>query len=842
MGRRTPGRRSGSPRPPDDDAVWADREVSGRDEPSAIRWWSGDDEASPDHLERDVDGSVDVVWPGGDGVGGASGDGSGRPTEGSGVRRRRLLLAAAAGVAAVTTAVLAAVWTHDDARPVADPAVTDPAPVTLDDLVGPGGPDTTIADEPVDVDGDVDVDVSGGDTDTGVLDPDVVTPGADLRPYVVDLPDRLATSAAPTEIVVMTTDLGLATLSLPSGRVRYAALSDGLPRVDGGPLVVADDGAVVVSGTGSSTAVVVPRVGPPIAVPAPEPLQGFFPNGRASTAADGSTVFPFFGYGPDGPERRFEVGLDGSVRELDADDATPFFGFDLGGADGGPLLNDAGGLYRRTDVGVERISDGIAVTAAGANALVRTCDDARVCGHVVLDVVTGATTPVSPAATTDLENSSYLLELSPDGRAVSSARQGSDGRPTVRIVDLADGSVVEGPPGESLGPVPTSSWLSDGSGVVQIGDTRSGGLMFLDRTTGDVVPFATELGPVAQIGVRSVDEELPADPPIVVERDIDVDIDLPPTGLDLVAVGRFATMAFVDLDERTAAAWAIPAVSESLAPEVVASGDVVAVLGVDGTDGVLARWGSGEELGPDSLPLSPGPRFGGPEPGLVWTPRTVRPDVVDHRLTTVDGTLPVVDGATVAIDGATLLGGDGRGRLVARIGGSVSLVGGGEPTLLTDGELLALGTGHALVRSCDDALACSVDLVDRTTGTVLEPRPDVLGFFGVAEAAVGVDGPPLAGTVSPDGRSVIGRTVDTEGDEQWFVVDLVGGTRTSLPRPADRQPFVWSDDGAVLVYPSGIDLLVWDRASASVSPVVGLGEVRAVARVTDEFRAGTPDT
>ena len=828
----------GDPVEDDPDAAWASDDVPVRDDPLDIVWT---DVGAP------RGGGRHETAPGPRGA--ARGVDAGDADEGArrrGSPSRRLI---GLGLAAALALVVAVVVWPRGGSDLADPPADRP-PVTPDRLADPDGARVSDDEDRSGTQSDRDAADDGtNDRTASADDGDLLdrrdgggAGGDDVRPASVEIPPGLASTAEPFEIVMQTSAFGLATVSLPSGTVRYATPPGGDRFDPAGPLLVGPD-AVAIS-TGPSDAVVVPRTGPPVSVVAPDGLLGLYPVGVVVDEI-GGTRFRFGGYGSgEGVDRLYDVGLDGSVQPVsDPVDPRSFLDAGLDRASGPPVVNDAGGVYRGRDGDVRRISEGRALTASRDHLLLRECDEARDCTTVVQSLDTGERSVVPDAI--DVGDDRLLVDLSPDGRSLLTWREDDPGgEPVAVIVDLTDPDVrdLELPGRTNAGFSANTAWTPDSAGVLIVPDGVSDGVLFVDRSEGSVQAVATELGQVVQIGLRPVAAELPVETDTLERRPIDVGDRSTGTGIEFVALGEFGAMAHVDLDEASAAVWSIPNLPGNRTPQLVSSGSTVTVISPDGERAVLAAYGGGERTDDALLPFPATPRFAGPSPGSMWAPATGRPDVVDHRLVVVDGSVPSVDGSEIAVPGATLLGGDGRGLLVAEVGGASFAVGGDERILLTDGELLALGVDHALTRTCDRSLVCTVDLLDRSTGDILSPRPDVLAFFDATPTRTGVVGPPLAGTVSPDGGAAVGRFVvaDDRGvlGEEWFLVDVVAGTRVTLPRPDDHQPFVWSDDGSTLVFLGDGTVYVVDRGSSSdpVTAIGGLGSVRAITAVDDDFR------
>lgn len=752
------------------------------------------------------------------------------------------------GVAAVVAvgAVAVFVWprSDDDAAPVDDDPATaetvlDELPELddgLDDGLGNERPDTPGNGELLDDARDDDIDDAGsGDGDELLDDPD-------LRPgglgSVIEVPSALGELTAATEVVLTTAD-AIVTLSLPSGRVRTVEIGRDTSFGFGGPPpVVSPDGAVIPGGDGSL--LLIPRVGGAITVDAAElGGNGIFAQGWL-TDDDGSTAFQVTAFGSSSPTE-YLVRLDGSVREVSDPSLDVFSSFEYVRSPNERLVNDAGGVYRLlVDGSAERIADGRGFSSNGDSLLLRECDAALTCQLLVADLVTGERRIVDPTLIDGFDP--FSLDLAPDGTALSI--QVDSGSSERLIVDFDEGIVARAPSFAlfALG----SSWVGDSSGVIQPSVTGRG-LTFVDRATGETSDFGDELGAVGSVTVRYPDSELPLETGPISTVKVGFDDPLSAsTGIELVAVGRLGSAVHLDLDAGLASAWSAPALPGQRAPGLFAAGDTVIAVS-SGGDGYRTDFGQVTpfESSPSSGPIPPAPRFAGSTPGTVWAPAV--DDPTKYLLYPLDGTPETpVDTATIDVDGATILGADGLGGLVAEVGGDVFALSPQGATRITSGDLLALNQFTALVRECDEKLVCRVLLVGRGSGVSL----DVAGSDGeVAVAAVsdlavaGVDedrGVPVADTMSPSGSLLVlpQRTgTSTDGVELWAVHDVTTGTVTSIPKPADGQPLIWSEVGDTLVFLSDGDLHVYERATGAVTTLRGIGELRAITRVDPDFDA-----
>lgn len=650
----------------------------------------------------------------------------------------------------------------------------------------------------------------------------------------IELPVGVAAIEDPTEIVINAAG-ELVTVSLPSGTVRRAGVSGSL----GSGFVVGPDATAWFDG---SAVKLLPRIGPALTVDLDTtPSSGGYLSDWVVDET-GTTQFLVDVFDQN-ENRQVTVSTTGEVAEYEADTSRfDSFGF-YGGfrASGGEaILNDAGGTYVISpDDTVSRISSGRALAANDGFVLLRECDESLVCGYLVHDRLTDERRP-TPVTSDDLGRP-FGFDLAPDGSATLAYDEGGQER---TMVDLVDGGVVTGV-GLTIGPERNTQWAPDSSGVFTPNPSGDG-LLFIDRASGESVRFAAELGRVSGLGVRATDAELVESSNVVVSRPLEFsEAPTGPTGLNLVVLGDLGSMAHLDLDGRAAAVWSVPATPGSNAPDLFPVGDEVVVLPRGATGGFVSAFGSTTPLAlPDDAEAPGYQRFPASEPTVVWSPRNGRTDGVDHQVVRIhSGGAPADLGGAVSLNNSELLGGDGQGRLVARIAGDVFVVAVIGTTKLTEGELLALGPDHALVRTCDDALQCSVDRLDRTTVTVSSPpsrSPALEDLFSFGRPVLEPGRSPLlSDTMSPDGTAAIVRVGESGEPGEWAMADFTTGGRIDLPSPANGQPIIWNADGSVAAFISDGDVVLVDRVAGRTSTLEGLGEVRSITDVDPSFSEAT---
>lgn len=762
---------------------------------------------------------------------------------GSRTRRRWLWTAAVGGVALVAAIVI---W----------PGGADE---TAGDLTGDRGPDEaadsapdlgTLPDPDPDPDRDADDDENeedeneGDDGDESSVDDagDTADPQSAAAQTVssIELPDAVTAIDQPTEVVVLTSTGALHTLSLPSGTVRTTELG---PSGGAASLSVSPDASLIAMFERGDP-IIVPRAGAPIELDRDDfvlddgdtvsNLQGY---GWAE-GSDGSTSILAVGYVNNSNSRgSFLIGADGSVSADATESSDANFGFFIE-SPGVRVVNDAGGVYR---VGIDgsstRISDGVAVASSAERTLVRECDESRQCRYVLLTFDGSDPTPIADQATAALDEAGFGSTLSPDGSAASYPLYW-DGQERV-VIDLVTGETSSVDLSD-VGFGNSVAWAPDGSGMFLSGESGNG-LSFLDRTTGDLVGFGDDLGQVTAVGVRYPDTEIVEEPVFSIGS---ISFSTDPAGeigLDVVTVGRIGGMTLIDLDDATTTTWDTPAVSGNPPPQLFSDGSQVLAVSGRGSRAYLAEFGSASELDGAAMlepPFLPGPG------GSVWARSPDAAFDVDSVLIGLDGA-ELSPGESVVLNDATLLGGDGTGGLVVATGGDVYVSTGGGAAdsstglnRLTTGELLAIGTMHALVRECDANRSCTTSVLDRSTGesAVIEGSP------AGADAVNDARDASLVGSMSPDGQVVLAefRSVGTGTDpptiaEKWALFDLVSGSATSVIEPSQGQPIVWNADSSYAAFVADDRLYLYERSTASVIEVTGTSDVRALTEVDEAF-------
>ena len=779
----------GSPRGNDDASVWSTDDIPVHADPLEIVW---------NRPDRSVDEPVTLTQPRLPDDSNAPGvpEAPAEPGRRSGAndRRNRLLIAGAALLAiAVVGALLVRTRADDDSA--ANPTVPDTT--SESDTVPATTMPSTIA--PVDDPAD-----------------DAAAPTPSL-PSRVELPPLVAAIERPTEVIALSADGTVHTLSLPSGRVTSVPVggSGSDPFGFGGnEIVVAPDATAI--GLVNGEFVVLPRVGPPVGVE-----YGDFGDGIGGLQAvgwrlggDGATRFVVAVYPSDpGDIRVVSVDTEGTLEELAPSDVELFgrFGPAVTAPDGSWIVNDAGGAYAvEPDGSARRIEDGIVYGVSDDHRLVRDCDESQACSTVLVTVSTGERRVLDPAVLPDdLADLVYGLALAPDGSAALVQRNTFTSSRV--LVDFQEGEVATWP---MMNWSQASTWAADSSGVFDA-SSDGDGLSFTTRT-GESVAFADELGKIVALGVRRPDTELEPTA-TVVESAALPDRPLGATGLVLAAAGRSGGMSSIDIDDGVVSSWAtagrLGQGEGTLVPDTAA----IVALPASGAGAYATSPETETALGAEFA--VDGPKFAGPVTGTIWVPAPgIAPPTsrVAYQLVRVDGA-PTGDLTTsFAFPDAELLGSDGRGGLVVTRGGTVFTLGVDGADLLTTGDLVAIGADTAYVRECADIVTCDILRLDRQTG---ERTPvEALGELSPVAIAPDERGVALGTSVAPGG-DVLVVEVRSPGDRRWAMFDTATGRLRELTDLAIAQPVIWNTDASFAAFLADSRLAVYDRAAEDVVAV-----------------------
>lgn len=777
-----------------DDSIWQSDDVPVRADPLEFHW----DARRPGADEQvEFDPSVRSA------VGPASADTVGRRSAGW------QLIAGLAAFAVVAMVIVLAVRSGES-----DEAATSASTKELDETTSV--PETS-------------TDPTSTTTDRNVEADDSPAPiGA------IDLPPAVAAIQVPTEIVTVTEQGLVQTVSLPSGRVRSVAVDWDQTGGFGYQQVVVSPEAAAMS-TADGGLLIVPRAGPPIAVDASAfdstllggPSGGGYVSGWQST--DDGTAFTVLAYPRQGGSAiPFSVRLDGTVTPSEATGPTPY-GYEVVTMNGRRIVNDAGGAYEvQPDGTSRRIDDGFIYAATDDRWIVRRCDEAFQCAVELVTPSTGDRHVIDSALLPEnFQSMLYGASLSPDGTALSLQR---DIPSTERVlVDLALGEVASSP---ITGWPQTSQWAADSSGVFDV-PVNGSGVQFTGRDGGEPVVFGEELGRISVLGVRWPDAEI--EPGVTLQRarftppDVGVE-----TGIELVATSSVGGMSAIDIDAGEIVSWERAHRLGRGPTALLPVGDRVAVFPDRSVDAFVADLGGEYDLG--EVFIAEGAKLPGPTPDTLWVPSggETRPNDVVYDLYPITATTPQEAIASIDVVGADLLGADGNGGLVIRRGGDIFVVDAIGAAPLTTGDLIAIGATTAFVRECADVATCSIIRIDRGSGVraaVTGPLATESGFG----AATTDRGASLATSVSPDGSVLVtrlpavttGRDGEAEVDEVWAFADTASGQVTFVDDLDTTQPVIWAADGQFAVVLADSTLRLFDRAAGRLV-TLGLPSVNAI--------------
>jgi hypothetical protein len=172
---------------------------------------------------------------------------------------------------------------------------------------------------------------------------------------------------------------------------------------------------------------------------------------------------------------------------------------------GGFVVDAPGGWFRVTGDGAERITGGALLAIGRDVAVTHECDDTLRCAVVVIDRDTAQRRPLDldlPLGDAGLSAVAPVgaESVSPDGSAafveVVNPAGGGTGQPTLGLLDLTSGAVVEVGPAQDID---QTVWTPDGRFVLYV---KGGKIVAHDRTSGDEVDVAAELIAVDAFGVR----------------------------------------------------------------------------------------------------------------------------------------------------------------------------------------------------------------------------------------------------------------------------------------------------------------------------------------------------
>ena len=308
---------------------------------------------------------------------------------------------------------------------------------------------------------------------------------------LIEVPAELD-QVAPMTLVAMSSRGIFHEINLPSGAVRSIGVGRGLAGAQVEVGVTTSLVAGLISGSPNTLLI---RAGEP-------PIEIDLPRNRNEIASIPSTDnYVTFSYNGD-PNVVTELLIDSTgglvIQERSIGPVLPWQ--NSYSPAGRVLVTDAGGVYEQQDDGSsERISDGVLISASSHHLLVRECDEVYVCDFVVIDGESGDRTMVPIGDAFNPQLAGATIQVSPDGEFVRFLTLSSSGS-TQMLVDLSSGNTVAVLDNGSYARS-KSVWANGSEGVFRTPPTSSG-LEFLDRVTGDVTSFASELGTLGEFGVR----------------------------------------------------------------------------------------------------------------------------------------------------------------------------------------------------------------------------------------------------------------------------------------------------------------------------------------------------
>jgi hypothetical protein len=389
---------------------------------------------------------------------------------------RRRWIAAGAGLSVVVAGLLvAAALGSDDSADSSPESTISPQSTVVDFL-----PDTTAA-PPM---------TPPGSSSSGSPQPvekDFVPPGT-WTEGVFALPERFTQFEVPTQLVALSSRGLVIEINLPSGTTATLDLDD---RTLGSTLQLRDRVALVTRANGSSATapLIVERGQPTITVDLPNEMGGFYFGDNGSNIDE----FQVQSFGNNGSDATWvTIGLDGSVRTVDASYESFFYGqFQV--VTGERLVYDTGDFFLVSPPGqkpatARRISSGVLIGRSSSTLFVSECDAARICSEVLIDVVTGNRIAAPDNAAVRFDRNIQSAAMSPDGTAllVISGQAGD-----AKFFDLATGDVTPLP--LRIGgnyTTPEFSWLPDSSGIITL---DGGEIIFVDRLTAELTLLPIEL-------------------------------------------------------------------------------------------------------------------------------------------------------------------------------------------------------------------------------------------------------------------------------------------------------------------------------------------------------------
>ena len=214
--------------------------------------------------------------------------------------------------------------------------------------------------------------------------------------------------------------------------------------------------------------------------------------------------------------------------------------------------------------------------------------------------------------------------------------------------------------------------------------------------------------------------------------------------------------------------------------------------------------------------------FRGPDPDTVWLPEydTLTGAIEGLNLIGLDGE-PL--GRSIDMHGWWPMQSDLAGGVMVQAGGGVYVVSETGARRVAEGDLAGVGANHFLVRSCDEALACGLFVVDRQTGE--RRQVPVIEVDGLAQfyGWTGTD----SASVSPDGTAAVLFGLDGDTSAAALMGTDTGVYRTLSRMGGGSVSVAWSDDSRYVAFVEARRFQVYDRTTGDtidfgdVIPLVG---------------------
>lgn len=619
----------------------------------------------------------------------------------------------------------------------------------------------------------------------------------------IEVPAGLA-QLAPMTLVTMSSQGVFHEIDLPAGEVR----SIGLGRVFGGSQVEVGATTSLIAGfeSGPTNSLLIRAGQLPIGFELPR-------NRNDIVSIPLTDNYVTFSYDGD-PNVVSELLIDGTgaltVEERSLGPVVPWQ--NSYSPSGRVLVTDAGGVYEQQDDGAsERISNGVLISASSHHLLVRECDAVYECDFVLINGESGDRAVVQIDDILNPQLAGETIQVSPDGEFLRFLALSPSGSRQV-LVNLSSGNEVQV---EDTGFMVRSAsvWAAGSEGVFRT-SPKSSGLDFLDRATGNVIPFAAELGALGEFGVR-LGLVLP-DP---------VAPSALTTGINLIGLSVDGDVVQIDVDTGDLTSTEAPPIASSAPARVLPDVDGALIVSYDNVPSI--RFDAAEGRAVFVRSSRPGGKLiSGPLPGSVWESKR---SVADGRtLSLVDGLGRSLDSTIFLPDRVSVIASDGRGDVLidAELGGVFIATADAVPKLLTTGEVLAVNAAVAFVRECDEMLRCSVVRVDRSTGERAAVADAQFDWVGAMPSGIVWSG----SNVSPDGAVVIAFSRDDVlSSNGAIIIDRSTGNTVGVVPIEMSSPIIWTADSRFAVFLADDMLQIYDRAAGLVRPQTSLPQLKAIA-------------